>query len=192
MNTFKTLAAATSLITVATTGALAGEKYKLDEAHTSVLFFVNHLGFSNMQGEFNDVEGTLWLDREDFSKSKVSATMRSVSVDMDHKELNYHIRSSDFFNVLKFPQLTFESTSVTKGEGNTATMTGNLTMMGVTKPVTLAVELSGEGENPLSKKQTVAFHATGKLKRSDYGMNYLVGAIGDEITIQIDTELFIE
>lgn len=173
-----------------TTPALSEtETYTIDAAHTSVLFFVNHLGFSDMQGEFNDVEGTLTLDRDNLADTKVTATLRAVAVDMDDDTLNYHIRSSDFFDVLKFPALSFETTSFTSTGGTSGTLTGSLTMLGISKPVTLDVSLTGEGANPITNNHTVAFKATGSLKRSDWGMTYLVGGVGDEVEILITSEL---
>lgn len=179
--------AAAALFTAPTLAEV--ESYTLDASHTSVLFFVNHLGFSDMQGEFNDVEGTLSIDRDNLAATKVTATMRSVAVDMDDDQLNYHIRSSDFFDVLKFPQLTFETTSFTSTGDTSGTLTGTLSMLGVSKPVTLDVSLTGEGPNPITNNHTVAFKATGTLKRSEWGMEYLVGAIGDDVNILITAEL---
>jgi len=182
-------ALAAGLMTASAPIVADSNDYALDGAHTSVQFYVNHLGFSNMQGEFNDVEATLTLDPDNIEATKLSATMQSVSVDMDHDQLNYHIRSSDFFDVLKHPTLTFVSTSVEKTGDTTAKMTGDLTMLGTTQPVTLDVSLTGEGVNPLSNNYTVAFHATGTLKRSAFGMEYLVGPIGDDVRIDISSEL---
>lgn len=162
--------------------------YTVDDSHTSVLFFVNHLGFSDMQGEFNDVEASLTLDRGNLAASSLSVILKAVSVDMDHDELNYHIRSSDFFDVLKHSTLTFESTSVAPGAGDTAVVTGNMTMLGETREVTLNVRLTGAGKNPITNNNTVAFNATGTLNRSDWGMTYLVPAVGDEVTLRIDAE----
>lgn len=182
------LAVSALFATAALPAAAAPETYVIDDAHTSVLFFVNHLGFSNMQGEFQDVEATLVLDRDNPERSTLSVTLKSVGVDLDHDELNYHVRSSDFFDVLKFPAVTFKSTQVVPGPDNTAVVTGDLTMLGQTHPVSLSVLLEGDGINPISNARTVAFHATGSLKRSRWGMTYLVPNIGDEVSIRIDSE----
>jgi polyisoprenoid-binding protein YceI len=166
----------------------AAERYDFDKAHTSVLFFVEHMGLSEMQGEFRAFEGELLVDTTDLAKSSVNVTIDAASVDMDHDKLNAHLQSKDFFDVANQPKLSFKSSKVeVKGE-NALAVTGDLTILGVTRPVTLDVVLKKVDAHPFAKRPAIGFHATGTIKRSDFGMNYIVGPVADVVKIRIDTE----
>lgn len=168
--------------------ANAAETWVFDKAHTQVLFTVNHLGFTDLTGQFRGIEGELKLDRETIANSSVVAVIRADSVDMNHEGINKHLRNADFFNVESFPELRFESTSVEAAGESGLSVAGNLTMLGQTRPVTLAVTINQIGAHPMSGKPHAGFTATGSLKRSDWGMAYLAGPVGDEIAIRINIE----
>lgn len=180
-------AAVAATMTVASAQA-ATEKYVLDKPHTQVVFSVNHLGFSNSIGKFTDYSGHFIFDTEDPAKSNVEVTINTASIDLADQKWDDHMKGADFFNVEKFPAMTFKSTKIEKTGDKTANITGDLTLLGVTKPVTLAVTQNGSGEHPYSKKFVSGFSATGTLKRSDFGMNYGLPAVGDEVKLIIEVE----
>jgi len=168
--------------------AQAADTYKLDPTHTSVIFIVNHLGFSDYQGRFNGVTGELTLDREDPSASSATITIDLNQIDSGVEALDNHMKTADFFNVEEFPTATFTSTSVELVGDNAATVTGDLTLLGETKPLVLDVTLSGEGTHPMTGDEVVGFSADGVVTRTDYGMDFLVPGVGDEVTLQISSE----
>lgn len=162
--------------------------YKIDPAHTSVAFIVNHLGFSNLIGRFNKVSGDLSFDAADVAKSKLAVTIDAASIDTNHAKRDEHLRSPDFFNVKEFPQLTFKSVKIEKTGEKTGALTGDFTMLGVTKPVTLAVTFNKAGVSPATKLETAGFSARGVVKRTDFGMKYGAPYIGEDIELLIETE----
>ncbi|MDQ3264417.1 MAG: YceI family protein [Myxococcota bacterium] len=179
---------------VLASSAFAGE-WTLDPAHSAAQFSVKHMMVSTVRGEFQKVSGTVSVDEKDVTKSKVNVTIDPASINTRQEKRDEHLRSADFFDVAQFPTMTFASTKVQKGKGGKLKVTGDLTMHGVTKPVTLDVEsLSKPIKNPWG--QTVrGFSATGKLNRKDFGLNWNKGLeaggvlVGDEISLQIDGEL---
>lgn len=169
--------------------AQAADHYLLDPTHTTVMFSVNHMGFSKVYGRFDKVEGAFTLDQAAPETSSVVVTIDAASIDTDQAKRDDHLRGKDFFEVATFPRLLFKSTAVKKTGDKTATMTGDLTLHGVTKPVSLSVTLTGTGPHPVDQTKTIAgFSARGVLKRSDFGMNYGAPVLGDEIELIIETE----
>jgi polyisoprenoid-binding protein YceI len=169
------------------------EKYVLDKAHTQVLFFINHLGFSKMPGRFAELEGTFDYDKANIANSKVTVVVKTASIDTFHEKRNKHLKSADFFNAAEFPEMRFESTRIEVNGDKTGTMTGNLTLLGVTKPVTLALTLNREGLHTFNKRDHIAgFSATGSFKRTDFGMGFGMPGkpvgIGDEVELRIEAE----
>ncbi|MFC4234576.1 YceI family protein [Thalassospira xianhensis] len=172
----------------AAVSAQAAESYKLDPTHTSVIFIVNHLGFSNFQGRFGGTSGELTLDRENPAASSAIITIDLNQVDTGVEGLDNHMKTADFLNVEQNPTATFKSTSIEMTGEKTATITGDLTLLGQTKPLVLDVTLTGEGDHPMTGDHVLGFGATGTVTRSEYGMNYLVPAVSDEVELQISTE----
>lgn len=169
--------------------AQAAETFVLDPTHTSILFAVPHLGFSKVYGRFNTMEGTFTLDAEAPEKSSVVVTIDAASLDTNDKERDKHMRGEDFFDVARYPTLSYKSTEVKLEGDKAATVTGDLTMHGVTKPVPLKVTLVGTGPHPMDKAKTIAgFSARGTLKRSDFGMGYGVPVLGDDVELIIEVE----
>ncbi|GJL85551.1 MAG: polyisoprenoid-binding protein [Micavibrio sp.] len=183
-----------SLIAVTFTAGFAApaqaqiEKYSFDKAHTQILFFVNHLGFSNSHGEFLDFDGTLTLNRGELAKSGVDVTIQTASIDMNDEKWDTHMKNEDFFHVEKFPTMTFKSTDVEVTGENTANVTGDLTILETTRPVVLAVTHNKSGKHPMGEKYQAGFSATVAIKRSDFGMTYGLPMVGDDIQIRIEVE----
>lgn len=187
MKTFISAAVLFASLTAAPAFA-APVAYKVDPAHTSVAFIVNHLGFSNLIGRFNTSAADLSFDKDAVEKSSLSVTIDAASVDTNHAKRDEHLRSPDFFNTKEFPKLTFKSSKIEKTGDNTGTLTGDFTMLGVTKPIVLTVTFNKEGVSAASKMETAGFSARGTIKRSDFGMKYGVPYIGDDIQLLIEAE----
>lgn len=191
------LLAAAPLIAAATSGhaghaapavdlaKITGGNYVVENHHTQVGWTINHFGFNDYFGLFGQMTGSLSLDKANPAKSKVSINIPIAEVATSRADLNKHLMGADFFNVAAFPTAKFESTSVTRGAGNTAKIAGTLTLLGVTKPVVLDAVLSGAGNNMMSKKETIGFHATTTIKRSDWGMTKFIPMVGDTVQLKI-------
>ncbi|HEY1087536.1 MAG TPA: YceI family protein [Archangium sp.] len=184
------LTAALTLSSLSFAGA-----YDIDTAHAAANFSVKHLGVSSVNGNLGDVTGTVDLDEKDVTKSKVNATIDVKGINTKQGKRDDHLRSPDFFDVEKFPTITFKSTKVEKGEGNKLKVTGDLTMHGVTKAVVLDGELAPEVANPFSGAKTRGFSATTMLNRKDYGLNWNKALetggvlVGEDVKVAIEAEL---
>jgi polyisoprenoid-binding protein YceI len=183
----------------ATLGASAAvaqtTKWDIDPAHSNAQFVVRHMGISNVQGEFTKISGTIQLDDADVSKSSVAATIDIASVDTRVKGRDDDLKSSNFFDVAKYPTMTFQSTKVWKTGDGTSKMTGNLMLHGVTKEVTFDVTGPSKAIQVMGGTRRGA-SATTKINRQDFGLKYLTGMlpggdqmIGDTITITLDVEM---
>lgn len=166
----------------------AAEQYTIDPAHTYPHFAISHLGFSTMHGRFDKSEGALTIDWAKKSGS-VNIKIDAASVSTGFAKRDDHLRSPDFLNAAEFPAITYKSTKVVINDNKTATVEGELTMVGVTKPVTLNVTRINCGDHPMKKGTYVCgFDATGKIKRSDFGINYALPAVGDEMMLSFEVE----
>ena len=168
--------------------AQAAETYTVDASHTNILLRVSHLGFSTMVLEALQPQGTLQFDEDHPEKSKINITLKSANIDGDDDKFNAHLHSADFFNAENYPEITFNSTKIKVTGENTGIVTGDLTMLGQTRPVDLNVTFNKGGVNAFSQAKTVGFTASGTLKRSDFGINYALPAVGDEVTLDINLE----
>ena len=177
---------ALSAAAFASTPAPAGN-YKIDAAHSGAFFEVGHLGgVSRFMGRFNDISGEFVVDAPE--KSKITVSIKADSVDTNHDGLNKHLKSPDFFNAVQFPTLGFTSTAVTLNAAGEGTVAGNLTLHGVTKPVTFKLKQIGAGKG-MKGEQRVGYVATGTIKRTEFGMGYGVpGAATDEVDLRINIE----
>ena len=169
--------------------------YSIDPAHASVTWRVNHLGLSNYTARFTGIKALLTLDPVHPEMSKVTATIDPVSIQTDYpkpKETDFNAelgKGEKWFNAGKYPSIVFESTSAEFTGEKTGTLTGNLTMLGVTKPITLNVTFNGAYlKMPHADKPAVGFSATATLKRSDWGLEEGVPYVGDEVTLLIEAE----
>jgi polyisoprenoid-binding protein YceI len=169
--------------------AAHAESYTVDPAHTYPHFSISHLGFSTMQGRFDKTSGKITLDRAAKSGS-VDITIEAASVSTGFAKRDEHLKSPDFFNAAEFPSITYKSSAV-KFKGDTpATVEGNLTMLGVSKPVTLTIDAFKCGTNPMNKKEECGAAASGQFKRSDFGMKYGLPGVGDDIKLEFEVEAY--
>lgn len=161
--------------------------YELDPAHSYVYFAIDHAGLAKSFGRFNDVQGTLSMDREAGTGS-LAVTIAAESIDTNHQKRDDHTRSPDFLNAVEFPDITYKADKVTFN-GDTATVEGELTVLGTTKPVTLNVSRIVCGNHVIYNYEACGFDATATVKRSEFGMNYgLPQAVGDEMQLFISAE----
>jgi len=160
--------------------------YAVEPTHTQVLFAYDHMGFSDNMGLISMPTGTLTLDPKDPAAAKVSIDVPVANLRTGIPKLDEHLMTADFFDLQKFPSAKFESTSV-KVDGTSADITGNLTIKGITKPVTLDAKFYGAGKGPaqMGGKDNVGFVATAQIKRSEFGMGMAVPMVGDEIELKI-------
>lgn len=185
---------ATLLLPVATSSALAGETrtYTLDPTHAHVLYAVDHLGFSTSRGAFRDVSGTLQLDLDKPENAKLDVTIPVAGFDSFNKARDEYLMRPEFFDPAKYPEIKFVSTKVQRTGAKTADVTGNLTLRGVTRPVTLKVTLHKAEEHGFLKKQWAGFSATGMIKRSEFGMGAGVPMVSDAVQITLDAEFGVQ
>ncbi|MCB1537749.1 MAG: polyisoprenoid-binding protein [Rhodospirillales bacterium] len=178
-----------ALMGVCVTPAFAGAKtYDFNKPHTQILFFVDHMGFSHSSGRFLDFDGSLTYDPEKPAESSTQVTIKTDSLEMNDAKWNEHLKSPDFFNVAQYPTMNFASTKVEPVDATHAKITGDLTMLGQTHPVTLDVTLNKCGEQAMTKQETCGFDATGSLKRTEWGMDKFVPMVGDDVKLMITVE----
>jgi polyisoprenoid-binding protein YceI len=174
-----------SLVVLAASASVRADDYTVDPVHSGVTFSVEHLKLAPVQGRFNDVSGTFTIDK-DSGKCSFNASIKADTVDTNNSKRDEHLRSADFFNVKQFPTMTFKSTSVKEAKGGYE-VTGDLTMHGETKSVKLTLQGGKTAEFPKGTQRT-GYATTFTVKRSDFGMDKLSEAIGDEVTITITIE----
>lgn len=169
--------------------SIQASAYTLEPDYTQVVFRWDHLGFSKPSAQLSLGEGTLDFDRADPTKSAVSVRFPLSTLRTGVPALDEHLNSEDFFETKKFATASFKSVKVEKGAGaNALKVTGNLSLHGVTKPVTLDVVLLKTGNNPRTDVPTLGFSATSTLKRSDFGLGAYVPQVGDEIRLEISAQ----
>ncbi|MDJ0781951.1 MAG: YceI family protein [Desulfosarcinaceae bacterium] len=177
-----------TLLSTAFVGAAAGaEKLDMDAAHSYIYFQVEHLGLANSFGRFNDITGSITFDEAAPANSKFIFSVAAASVDTGNQKRDTHLRSADFFNVEKHPTITFESQSVKQTGPNRFEVTGEMTLLGTSRSVTTEVVQTGSGEDPWGNFRR-GFESTFTIKRSDYGMNHLLKAVGDEVVLTVSVE----
>ncbi|AOX20761.1 YceI family protein [Kozakia baliensis] len=159
--------------------------YKIETTHTQVAFSLLHFGFTNYSGLFSGATGTLSLDPAHPTNDKLNVAIPVASVQTTSDKLTDELKGADWFDTAKYPNATFVSTKVVPNGKGKATVTGDFTLHGVTKPIVLHVSYIGAGINPLDKAYTVGFHATGIIKRSDFGVKAYVPMVGDDVTLSI-------
>ena len=164
--------------------AVTGGTYIVDPNHTQVLFAFDHMGFTNNLGLFAGPSGSMKLDPAKPEAASVDIVFQVDGVSTGVPKFNEHLLSADFFEAATYPTATFKSTSV-KVDGTEAEITGDLTIKGITKEVTLDARFTGAGGNPISKKETVGFSADAIIRRSDFGLDKYVPLVGDAIELKI-------
>lgn len=167
-------------------------EYEFDKTHTTIKATWEHLGFSNQSIHFTDYDGVLLLDFEEPTNSTVDITFDLPGgfwVGANQERFEGHLNSDDLFNTGEYPTARFVATQFATEDGETGTMTGDLTLLGQTHPVTLDVVLNQKAPHPFSDVPTAGLSATGTLQRSQWGLGYAVPAVSDEIELSIETEL---
>ncbi len=169
--------------------AHAAESYTVDPMHTYALFSVSHFGFSTMHGRFDKSSGKVTLDRA-ARNGTVDITIDAASVSTGYDKRNEHLKSPDFFDVAEFPSITYKSDSITFKGDTPVSVPGKLTLLGVTKPVTLTIDAFKCGANPMNKKEECGAAATAQIKRSDFGMKAFLPGVGDDIKMEFEIEAY--
>jgi polyisoprenoid-binding protein YceI len=162
------------------------DTFKIDPVHSSIVFSIKHLGVTDFYGRFNDVSGKVVFDKAEPSKSSVEVTIPVESIDTHNEKRDQHLKSPDFFNAKQFPTIVFKSKSV-EGTGDTYKATGDLTLHGVTKPMTLEIKRGEDGKG-MEGEIRGGGEARFTIKRSDFGMNFMQGGLGDQVTVLLSLE----
>jgi polyisoprenoid-binding protein YceI len=165
--------------------AVQAGAYDVEPLHTRVLFSVSHMGFTTWYGEFTNVSGSLNLDPKKPADSALEIHIPVGTVSTTNAKLDGELKSDQWLDATQFPEMVFKSTKITETGKGAGKVTGDLTLHGVTKSVTLAVKFNGAGTNPLDKKYTAGFEVSGKIKRSDFGVKTYVPLIGDDVDLII-------
>ena len=174
----------------------APENYTMDPYHTYPQFEVSHLGFSHMRGRFDRTTGKFTVDRAARTGSlELVVQTASISTGDNDKgsrprARDEHLRSPDFFNVAEFPTMTFKGTGVRFQGDNVQSIDGQITLLGVTRPLTITLDTWKCGPHPVSKKEMCGGNAQGTVKRSDFGMKFGIPAVGDELKLWIEFEAY--
>lgn len=178
------------LMVMPVAGFSAPEKFTIDPSHTYPYFSISHLGFSTLQGRFNETSGKLTIDTVNKTGS-IDIVINAASVDTGHTKRDDHLRSPDFLNATEFPEIVYQSSKVVINDDNSALAEGTLTIMGTAKPVTLNVSKMHCDIHPMDpkkKKYVCGFDATTTIKRSDFGLIYALPAVGDEMVLSFGVE----
>jgi polyisoprenoid-binding protein YceI len=170
------------------TAASAADTYHLEKTHVDLLFSISHAGFTEKHGSFRDLDATLEYDAAKPENSQVTVVVKTDSLDTAFAPRDKDVKSEKFLDVAKYPEMRFVSMKVTREPDQTLRIDGQLTLHGVTKPLTLHARLNKEAPNPFDKRPTLGFSATGSLKRSDFGIATYIPVIGDEVNLTIDAE----
>jgi polyisoprenoid-binding protein YceI len=187
------ISAALALTLITPLAALAAdETYVLEPVHSQPIFEVQHVGYSMQHGSFGKVSGKVVLDRA-AHKGTVDVSIDTTSIRTFSEKLDTHVKGEDFFNVAKYPTMTFKSSNLVFDGDKLVAIDGELTMLGVAKPVSLKVANFMCGEHPFNKKPMCGAEGTATIKRSDWGMKYGVPkAVGDDVKITLPIEAFRE
>ncbi len=172
------------------TAAIAQTTWKSDKMHSKLTFTITHLGVSDVAGLFNNFDVTATTNKADFSDAMFTLTAETGSINTQVEMRDKHLKSADFFEVEKYPEMTFKSSGIKKTTANHYKLSGMLTIHGIAKPVTMNLWYRGTVENPMSKKPDAGFQLTGSIKRSDFGIGpkYPAPMLSDEVMIHADGE----
>ena len=187
----KRLLAAAALALATTVAFAAPLTYKIDANHTDVIASWSHFGFSNPIAHFGKVDGFITYDPAKVGDSKVEVTIPLAGLNSHVEAFDEHLRSDDFFDAANHPNITFKSTSVKSAGKDKLAVTGDLTIKGITKSVTLDVTINKLGMQPMAKREAAGFEATTTIKRSDFGVGKYAPNVSDEVKISITTEAIV-
>lgn len=162
--------------------------YVLDPAHGKITWSVDHMGFSTYVGQFTDVSGTLNLDVRNPSASRLQANVKTDSVNSLNPALDGHLKTADFLDTAKHPTAAFQASRIRMIDADSAEITGNLTLRGVTKPIVIVADFNQAGVNPVDKQYSVGFDGYARIKRSEFGVAYGLPVLGDDVTLHFEAE----
>jgi len=168
--------------------ALQGGAYRLDPEHASLLFKIDHLGFSQLVGRFDTIDALLDFDPADPEAGRLKVVIDPASIDLNLPEFEEDLRGASWFDIARYPEVRFESRTIEITGVNTGQLTGELTLRGTTKDVMLDVTFNGGGSNLITGRYTLGFAASGTIKRSDFGLGAYAPAVGDDVTLEIHAE----
>ncbi|GGH75655.1 polyisoprenoid-binding protein YceI [Pullulanibacillus pueri] len=172
---------------------MAKTKWVIDETHSSVDFSVKHMMVSKVKGTFHNFDATIEADPTDLTTADITFNIDLESIDTRNQDRDNHLKSADFFDVEKYPKITFKSTKIVKTSDDEYDVTGDVSLHGVTKPVTFAVTFEGQGQDPWGN-QVAGFSATGKISRSDFGLTWNTTLetggvlVGDDVKLSLEIE----
>jgi polyisoprenoid-binding protein YceI len=175
------------LFAASCSAAQAADTYAVDPVHSGISFKISHVGINHIQGRFNDFSGQFTIDKDDPTKSSFALSIKVDTVDTNNAKRDEHLRNADYFNAKQFPALTFQSTSVKVVPGGYEA-TGDLTLHGVKKPVTITLKGGDKTVEFPKGMQRIGFETNLTLKRSDYDMKTSLDALGDDVIIDIGVE----
>lgn len=173
---------------LADVGKVEGGSFAIDKNHAKIIFSTSHFGFSTYYGLFTDFDAKLTFDPKAPERSAIEVTVNLNGIETTNPKLDEHLKSPEFFDVAKYPTAAFKATHITLTDPSHGTVTGDLSLHGVTKPVTLNASFNGGGVNPMTKAYVLGFNATGVIHRSEFGIKTFVPAVGDDVTLTISGE----
>ncbi len=189
MKNLKSAIIALALFASVNTNSFAeSAQYQIEKNHTSVVWFANHFGYSNSSGKFTDIDGTITFDEKSPAASVVDVTIKIASLNTGLPKFDQHLKTADFFNLEKYETAKFVSKKVVVTGKSKAKVHGELTLVGVTKPVVLDVKFNKIGTSPITQKETVGFSATGEITRSEFGIDYGIPGVSDKVKLVIEAE----
>jgi polyisoprenoid-binding protein YceI len=174
-------------LTLSHANAAAAPAYKVDTVHSTALFRVKHMNTSYAYGRFNDITGQVAFDDQDPKKGILDIVVKTDSIDTANQNRDKHLKSADFFNAVQYPTITFKSKSVAKTGTDTYEARGDLTLHGVTRPLTIKVTRSGAGKD-MKGRPTLGFETDFSIKRSDFKMNKMLEGASDDVRIVVSIE----
>ena len=175
------------LLIIFSSVAYSAETYKLDPGHSSIVFRVKHLGIAYVYGRFNGPTGSFVFDESSPSKSAIEMQAETKNIDTAVEKRDTHLKSPDFFNAGEYPLVSFKSSSVKKISGNTYEVSGDLTLLGKTRPITAEVNATGAGKDPWGNFR-MGFETSFSIKRSEFGMGFMMGGVSDEVNLTVSVE----
>jgi polyisoprenoid-binding protein YceI len=179
---------------MSTVSTAVASAWRVDPTHSSVEFAVRHLMISTVKGRFADISGTLVGDETDLGNASIDLTIPVAGIDTHEGQRDAHLRSADFFDSEHHPAITFRSTNIVRAGSNSFTVTGDLTIRGVSRPITLTVHQGGRGRDPWGGER-VGYSTTTRINRKDFGLNWNQALetggvlVGDQVTVSVDLEL---
>ena len=162
--------------------------YVLDPAHGKITWSMDHMGFSTYVGQFTDVSATLDLDVRNPSASKLQAQVKTDSAGSLNSALDGHLKTADFLDTAKHPTASFQATRIRLVDADSAEISGKLTLRGVTKSIVILADFNQAGVSPVDRKYTIGFDGHARIKRSDFGINYGLPLLGDDVTLHFEAE----